>query len=182
MIIAALLCAIGIIIPMYAPKIVFPPASFTLASHVPIFLAMFISPFVAISVAIVTGFGFLFSGLPLIIVARALTHVVFAAIGSFVLKKNGNILKSVKSTAIFGFLISIIHAVCEVIVVTYFYWGNNVSNLYYDKGYLVSVVLLIGVGTLIHSLIDLSIATLVWNPIQHIVSIPVSARVLDKRS
>ena len=33
MVVAALLCAIGIVIPMFAPKIVLEPASFTLASH-----------------------------------------------------------------------------------------------------------------------------------------------------
>ena len=42
-IMAALLCAIGIMIPMISPiKIVLEPASFTLASHVAIFIAMFI--------------------------------------------------------------------------------------------------------------------------------------------
>jgi niacin transporter len=49
MTIAALLSAIGIIIPMFSPiKLVIEPASFTFASHVPIFIAMFISPVVAI--------------------------------------------------------------------------------------------------------------------------------------
>ena len=41
---AGLLCAVGIIIPMFSPlKIVIPPASFTVASHVAVFIAMFIS-------------------------------------------------------------------------------------------------------------------------------------------
>ena len=40
----ALLTALAIVIPMIMPvKIIIPPASYTLASHVPIFLAMFIS-------------------------------------------------------------------------------------------------------------------------------------------
>ena len=42
---AGVLCAIGIIIPIFSPvKIRLDPMSFTLASHVAIFLAMFISP------------------------------------------------------------------------------------------------------------------------------------------
>ena len=40
-------------------KIVIGPASFTLASHVPLFVAMFFSPGMAIAVALGTTFGFL---------------------------------------------------------------------------------------------------------------------------
>ncbi|MEG2915982.1 MAG: hypothetical protein RR839_06035, partial [Oscillospiraceae bacterium] len=67
MVISALLCALGIVIPMFFPKIVLPPASFTLASHVPIFIAMMLSPSIAVTVAIGTTFGFLLSGLPIIV-------------------------------------------------------------------------------------------------------------------
>ena len=48
MIVSALLCAVGIIIPLFAPKIYLGVMSFTLASHVAIFIAMFISPASAI--------------------------------------------------------------------------------------------------------------------------------------
>lgn len=42
---AALLTAIAILIPSIMPiKLIIPPASYTLGSHVPLFLAMFISP------------------------------------------------------------------------------------------------------------------------------------------
>ena len=45
---AGMLIAIGIVIPMFSPiKIIIEPASFTLASHVPVFIAMFISPMMA---------------------------------------------------------------------------------------------------------------------------------------
>ena len=40
-----MLIAVGIVIPLFSPvKIILEPASFTLASHVAIFIAMFISP------------------------------------------------------------------------------------------------------------------------------------------
>ena len=45
---AALLTALAILIPQVMPKIVIPPASFTLASHVPIMIGMLISPAVAV--------------------------------------------------------------------------------------------------------------------------------------
>ena len=51
MCVAALLCAIAILIPMISPvKIQLGPMSFTLGSHVAIFIAMFISPAVALTV------------------------------------------------------------------------------------------------------------------------------------
>jgi niacin transporter len=174
MTIAALLSAIGIVIPMFAPKFILEPASYTLASHVPVFIAMFISPYVAISVALISAMGFLLAGFPIVVVLRALSHVVFVAIGSFMLKKNPKLLSTVKGSAVFGLLMALIHAVSEVAVVTLFYWGNNVSSTYYDKGYLFSVILLVGAGTIIHSMIDFTIAYVVWKPLQKVVNIPVS--------
>lgn len=180
MVIGALLCAIGIVIPMFAPKIVLEPASFTLASHVPVFIAMFISPFLAISVALITGFGFLFAGYPIVVVLRALTHMIFAGIGALILKKNGNILLSSKNTILFSVFIAAVHAFCEVMVVTFFYWGSGMTSAYYDKGYLLSVIGLVGIGTMIHSMIDLGIAIFVWKPLQHVLTIPASAKIMRK--
>ena len=181
MVIAALLCAIGIIIPMFSPlKILLEPASFTLASHVPIYIAMFISPAIAVSVALITGFGFLFAGFPIVVVLRALTHIVFAALGAIILKKKSNILHSASSTILFALVISVVHAISEVIVVTIFYWGNQMSEIYYNKGYLVTVIGLVGLGTVIHSMIDFGIAAFVWKPLKNVVSIPVSASFKSK--
>ena len=82
MVIAALLCAVGIVIPMFCPKIIIEPASFTLASHVPLFLAMFISLPVAAVVCLGTTLGFFLSGFPLVVVLRALSQIVFVALGA----------------------------------------------------------------------------------------------------
>lgn len=179
---AGLLCAIGIIIPMFAPKIMIPPASYTLASHVAIFIAMFISPYVAIPVALITTLGFSIAGFPIIIVLRALSHIIFVVVGSFILKHNKKQLSSTTGTVLFGLLIAVIHAVSEVLVVTYFYWGNSVSEAFYQKGYLISVVGLIGVGTMVHSMIDFGISVLVWEPLQKVISIPVSVRRVRRQS
>ena len=89
--ISALLIAMGIIIPMVMPRITIGPASFTLASHVPVFIAMFISPVVAIAVSLGTGFGFFLSATP-IIALRALSHLIFAVIGAVILQKHPEIL------------------------------------------------------------------------------------------
>lgn len=169
--IAGLLSAIGILIPMFAPKIVIEPASFTLASHVAIFIAMFISPEMAISVALISSFGFFIAGFPLVVVLRALTHLIFATTGAFVLKKHNNILLSAKTMIPFALLISLLHAVAEVTVVSFYYLGTGASmSMYYIFG-------LVGIGTIIHSLVDFSIALLVWSPLQSVITIPANAKI-----
>ena len=68
----ALLTAIAILIPIIMPfKIVIPPASYTLGSHIPIFIAMFLSPLMAAFVIIASSLGFLMAGYPPVIVLRA---------------------------------------------------------------------------------------------------------------
>ena len=63
--ITALLMALAIMIPIMMPlKVVIPPASYTLASHVPIFLAMFLSRKMAACVVIGSTLGFFVAGLP----------------------------------------------------------------------------------------------------------------------
>ena len=126
--ISALLIAVGILIPLFSPiKLVLEPASFTLGSHVAIFIGMFISPVVAISVAVGTTFGFFIGGFPIIVVLRAATHVIFAGIGALILEKRPKILSSTKNTILFSFLIGLLHAACEVVVVMFFYFASGME-------------------------------------------------------
>lgn len=180
MTISGLLCALAILIPMTFPSFRWEPASFTLASHVPVFIAMFISPAVAAFVATVSGIGFFIGGFPIVIVLRAFTHLIFSSIGALLLKKNNHLLLNFKSTALYSFVISLIHGIAEVAVVTYFYWVSGMSDAYYEKGYLVSVVLLVGLGTVIHSMVDFSIAVFVWKPLQQVITIPANAKIRVK--
>ena len=91
-VVAGLLCAVGLVIPMVMPKVVLGPMSFTLASHVAIFLAMFISPSVALAVCLGTTLGF-FMTTPLIIAMRAASHIVFALVGAIIIRKNPQIIE-----------------------------------------------------------------------------------------
>ena len=162
--ISAILCSIAIIIPMFSPiKIVLEPASFTLASHVPIFLAMFISPQTAIFVTIGSTIGFLFGGFPLPIVLRALSHLLFVVIGSLYIKKNSNIIYEKKKSLAYSFVMSVVHAIGEVMIIMPFYFGSSLSQGYYDKGFMISVIGLVGIGTIIHSMVDFSLAKYIWN-------------------
>jgi len=155
---SALLIAIGIIIPLFSPvKLHFPPASYTLASHVPIFLGMMISPSVAIAVTIGTTAGFFLSTSP-IIALRAASHLIFVLIGSLYLKKRQTLLKSPIETRIFSFVIAIIHAICEVLVVAIFFFNGTLNEAIYQQGFLFYGILLVGAGTIIHSMIDFEIA------------------------
>lgn len=176
MVIAALLCAIGILIPIVMPKIEIGPMSFTLASHVPSFLAMFISLPVAVAVSLVTAVGFFFAGFPTVVVLRALSHIVFVLVGTLLLKKKGSLTASLKTGVPFGLLLAVLHAVFEVLVVTFFYFGGSLGETFYQDGFVMSVLLLVGVGTIVHSMVDYIIAVFVWKPCQHVVRIPVYAK------
>ncbi|SCL95629.1 hypothetical protein [Sporanaerobacter sp. PP17-6a] len=173
MLISALLCSIGIIIPVFSPvRIVLEPASFTLASHVAIFIAMFISPSTAAFVAVGTTIGFLISGFPIVVVMRAATHVIFAVVGAIIINKHPNIIKSFKSALPFSFGIGLLHGLCEVLVVIPFYFSNSMSGGYYAQGFVKSVILLVGVGSVIHSMVDFYISQVIWKYVAKTIKIP----------
>ncbi len=174
---AALLAAVGIAIPMFSPvKLVIPPASYTLASHVPIFMAMFISPAVGIAVALVTTAGFFLGGFPLVIVMRALTHVVFAGLGALYLQKHPDTLTTLTGQLTFSGLLGILHGLLEVAVVTPFFYAGGLSTATYTSGFFMAIVLLVGVGTVIHSMVDLAIAHWIWRMITPGLAVKTSVR------
>jgi niacin transporter len=114
--------------------------------------------------------GFFIAGFPLVVVLRALTHLIFATVGALILKKNNNILLSPKTSVPFAVFISLVHAIAEVSIVSLYYFGTGAAmNPYY-------IFVLVGVGTLVHSLVDFSIAGFVWVPLQHVLTIPANAK------
>lgn len=177
--ISALLIGLGILIPMVMPKIVIGPASFTLASHVPVFIAMFFSPLVAITVVLGTTFGFFLSTMP-IIALRAFSHLIFAVIGAKYLQnhpelvlKNGKFTLANGRFQIFNLIIGIIHAVAEMLVVSAFYFMGNMPDTFYSQGYLYTVFILMGIGGLVHSLVDFNIAYFVAGALYKQFNLPI---------
>lgn len=163
MVLSALLIAVGVVIPMFMPlKLVVEPASFTLASHVAIIVAMFVSPFVAITVALGTTLGFLMGGFPIAVVLRALSHVVWAGIGAWYLKKNPDLFTDIKKSVLFILFLGILHAICEVIIITPLYMNQSLPAANYAKGYLYSIFTLVGIGTVVHSSVDFILSLAVW--------------------
>lgn len=177
--ISASLIGLGILIPMVMPKIVIGPASFTLASHVPVFIAMFFSPLVAIAVVLGTTFGFFISTTP-IIALRAFSHLIFALLGAYYLQKYPElVLKNGKFTLVngrfqvFNLVIGLIHAIAEMIVVSAFYFMGNMPDTFYSQGYIYTVFILMGVGGLVHSLVDFNIAYFVAGALYKQFNLPI---------
>lgn len=163
MALSALLIAVGVVIPMFMPiKVVIPPASFTLASHVAIIVAMFVSPFVAVSVALGTTLGFLLGGFPIAVVLRALSHVVWATIGSRYLENHPDLFLNGKRSVLFILAIALLHAVCEVAIILPLYFSHALPEANYAQGFLYSIFTLVGIGTVVHSTVDFIISLAVW--------------------
>lgn len=169
MVLAGLLCAIGILIPMVMPKIVIGPVSMTLASHVPVFIGMLISPAVAIAVCLGTTVGFFLTTNPLIAL-RALSHIVFATLGARYLVKHPQVIEKPVSSTLFNAVLALCHALCEVISVTpFFLMGTQFKAEQLSNGFFQAVVLMIGVVAFFHSMIDYAISIAIWKPLSRVV-------------
>ncbi|MDR3050352.1 MAG: hypothetical protein LBU67_01350 [Oscillospiraceae bacterium] len=156
---AALLIAIGIAIPTFSPlKLVLEPASFTLASHVPLFIAMFVSLPVAVAVALGTTLGFFLGGFPLVIVLRAASHIVFVLLGCPYLRRRPRALLGRDGGQAFSFALGLVHGAAELCVAAAFYFSGGMAGGYYAKGFALSVLVLVGLGSVVHSMVDFAIA------------------------
>lgn len=155
MVISALLIAVGILIPMIFTglpfRIVVGPYSATLMAHVPVILAMFISPQVAVFTAVGTTLGFFFTA-PLIIAVRAASHIFFAIMGALFIKRGMRAIPLCLTTGA-------VHSLIEGLVVLIFYLGAFAAPA---NGYSVFAMVLITIfGTLAHHCVDFIIAYIV---------------------
>ena len=153
----AMLIAVGILIPMVAPRVVIGPASYTLASHVAIFIAMFISPSVAVGVTLGTTVGFFFGGFPLVIVFRAASHIVWSLPAAIYLSRIDKFNISWIRLRILSLIIAVVHGLAELVAVALFYLGTGFPD---GHGFL-WLLGFIGFGTIVHSMVDLEIANVV---------------------
>ena len=55
----------------------------------------------------------------------------------------------------------------EVAVVLPFYFSGSMAQANYDKGFAVSVLLLVGLGTVVHSMVDCWLAQVIYKPVSH---------------
>lgn len=138
-----LLTALAIVIPLYFGflKIQAGPFSATLASHVPVFLAMFFGPAAAVAVGVGSTLGFLMTT-PAVVAARAFMHVFVGLIGALLLKKGVSFRTVILITAP-------IHGILEALAVIPF--GFTAYQ----------VLVVVGVGTILHHLVDGVISSVV---------------------
>ena len=150
MIITALLTAFAIVIPMFTfLRVTIPPVfTATLSLHVPVMVAMFISPVSAAFVSLGGAIGFLVfpsaGAAPMVVAARAATHIVFAVSGAYMIKKMTSF--SLVKFVIIGLVLMPIHAIAEAFVVIPFL-PSGADVIY-------TAFLVTGVGTAIHHSID----------------------------
>jgi len=131
-----LLTALAIIIPLTFGflKVQLGPFSATLASHVPLFIAMFLGPGAAVMVGLASTLGFLVST-PAVVAARAFMHVFVGLAGALMLKQGVDFKKVVLFTAP-------IHGLLEALAVIPF--GFTMYK----------VLVVVGVGTVLHHMAD----------------------------
>ncbi len=150
LVVGSLLMALSLVIPLSfggVLGIVIPPFTATLASHVPTFLAMLYGPLIAGIVGLGSAVGF-FLRLGPIVGLRAAMHIPLGIAGALLLKKRYSF------PATLG-LISPLHAGLEALVVLPF--GYSLK----DAGWLV------GVGTLLHHVLDSTIAIVLWKALSY---------------
>ncbi len=151
---SALLTALAILIPFAVFfKVIVPPFTATLGSHVPMFISMFLGPEVAIMVGLGSALGF-FLNLGPIVGLRAFMHVFIGIIGAKLIKKGMSFGKVAVITAP-------IHGLLEALVVIPFV-GFDVYKL----------LILTGVGTILHHGADAFISYVILGALK-------KSRVLD---
>lgn len=146
-VIGGMLTGLAIMIPILfggTPLMIVIPPGFTatIASHLPSMLAMAISPGVAIMVGIGSALGFTLR-VSAVVGARALTHSLFGGIGALAYKKGMPFWAVLLITAP-------IHAIAEGIILLPF--GID----FYQA------IVVTGIGTIIHHLIDSVITVTVY--------------------
>ncbi|NEZ45932.1 ECF transporter S component [Clostridium niameyense] len=131
-----LLIALSITIPLVFGflKIQIGPFSATLASHVPLFVSMFLSPVCAAMVGLGSALGFLIST-PLVVASRAFMHTFVGFIGGYLIKKEVSFKKVIIVTAP-------VHGLLEAIAVIPF--GFTVYK----------ILIVVGLGSILHHITD----------------------------
>lgn len=160
---AAVLTAISILIPAYAPSIPFDPAgamTVTPFSHLPIFIASFINPFVAIFTCGGTVLGFFIKGANPVVLVRAASHIIFTLVCSLLMKK-GKGYRGLSFYVLCG-IVTVLHAAAEILVATFaVHLGFLVPPANQQAVFYVLVT--VGLLTAAHSIFDYSFAVLIYN-------------------
>jgi len=146
LIMGGLLTALAIILPIFPGsyfRVVIPPFTATLASHVPVMLAMFINPTLAVVTALGSAVGFGFATGNIVVAFRAAMHIFFGFAGAKMVEKG--------------------YPVYAIILVTMFIHGISEALIVLPFGFdLKSAGVIVGVGTMLHHIADSLISLAVY--------------------
>ena len=100
---------------------------------------------------------------PIVIVLRALSHLFFGLLGALYLRKYPKTLDKPIQTWILNIVLAFVHAIAEVLACLVFYASTSFpENMFY------LLFILVGVGTIIHSIVDFIIAQFIYKTLQKI--------------
>lgn len=151
MVTGAMLAAVALLIPLFFRnwlQIQIPPFTATLGAHIPSMLSIFLGPPVAVMVGLGSALGFLLTLGP-VVAARALMHAVFGLAGALMYRV-------VPRPALVLLAMLPVHALSESLVVLPF-------GVPLDKALLV-----VGLGTALHHLVDAGTTLLLLSWLQKI--------------
>ena len=84
---------------------------------------------------------------PLIIAARAATHIIFALVGALIIRRYPNIMESFVAGIGLNLGLAVLHALGEVLVVApFFFSGYMFTQEQLSNGFVMSVIVLVGAG------------------------------------
>jgi len=148
----SLMMALSIIIPQLSPPLAIPPFTATFASHVPIIITTFISPWAALLTAVGSAIGFAIKLGDPFVTARAFSHIFFAVIAGILLKKKYNYVLVI-------ILAMIIHGVSEA------FMAVPLIHLVFPQLPVKASTYIILFGTFIHHIIDSVISIIILIPL-----------------
>ena len=94
---------------------------------------------------------------------RAASHLIFALVGAVLIKRYTDILDKPLACISLNGGLALIHGLSEVLVVApFFFSGYMFTTAQLDSDFIMSVVVLVGLGTVVHSFVDCSISVLLW--------------------
>lgn len=127
-VISALLIGLSVVIPYISlPVVPIPEFSVTLFAHVAILVAMFMGFEAAVMTGLGSVLGFYLKGVPLVVVMRAASHLIFLIIGALIIKKiHGNKWKAALVCVITG----LVHALFEALIVAFWFKTASVTNTF----------------------------------------------------
>ena len=150
--VVSLMMALSIIIPQLSPPLAIPPFTATFASHVPVIITTFISPWAALLTAVGSGIGFAIKLGDPFVTARALSHIFFAVIAAIMLRKKFN-------PVLVLLIAMVIHGVGEAFVAV------PLIHLIFPALPVKASTYIVLFGTFIHHVIDSVISVIILIPL-----------------